>query len=59
MKLQKQVDFLDENRSPIEMFFDYLKAREGSLEKLCLFLNGRTTEELYDVYNNNIGFKIK
>lgn len=53
-EIQKQKDlmkdFLDENRSPIEMFFDYLKAREGSLEKLCLFLNGRTTEELYDVY---------
>lgn len=43
-------DFLDENRSPIEMFFDYLKAREGGLEKLCIYLNGRTTEEIYNEY---------
>ena len=43
-------DFLDENRSPVEMFFDYLKAREGGLDKLCIYLNEKLTEEIYNEY---------
>ena len=45
-------DFLDENKTPIELFFDYLKEQQGGLEKLCKFLDGKTTDEIYHIYKD-------
>ena len=43
-------DFLDENKTPIDFFFDYLKKQEGSLDNLCKYLDGKTTDEVYSTY---------
>lgn len=43
-------DFLDENKTPIDLFFDYLKEQEGSLDKLYKYLDGKTTDEVYSTY---------
>lgn len=43
-------DFLDENRNPIDLFFDYLKNKEGDLDKLCRYLDGKITDEIYNQY---------
>lgn len=53
---EKQKDliegFLEENRTPIDMFFDYLLQSEydGDIEKLCRFIDGKTTQEIYNEY---------
>ena len=43
-------DFLDENKSPIDLFFDYLVEQQGSLDNLCKFLDGVNTNEIYEKY---------
>ncbi len=43
-------DFLDENKSPIDLFFDYLVEQQGSLDNLCKFLDGVNTSEIYQKY---------
>lgn len=45
-------DFLEENKSCIDLFFDSLLEEEGSgdLNNLCEYLNGKTTEEIYNKY---------
>lgn len=53
---EKQKDliegFLEENRTPIDLFFDNLLQAEydGDIEKLCRFISGKTTEEIYTIY---------
>ena len=53
---EKQKDliesFLEENRTSIDLFFDNLLQTEyeGNIEKLCRFINGKTTEEVYSIY---------
>lgn len=44
--------FLEENRTPIDLFFENLLQTEydGDIEKLCRFINGKTTEEIYKIY---------
>lgn len=53
---EKQKDliegFLEENRTPIDLFFDNLLQTEydGDIEKLCRFIDGQTTEQVYTEY---------
>lgn len=53
---EKQKDliegFLEENRTPIDLFFDNLLQTEynGDIEKLCRFIDGKTTEYVYSIY---------
>ena len=53
---EKQKDlidgYLEENRTPIDTFFDNFLQTEynGDIEKLCRFINGKTTEEIYNIY---------
>ena len=55
-EIEKQTDlvkdFLDENQSPIDLFFEYLKQTEGNnnIDELCKYLDGKTTEEIYSKY---------
>ena len=55
---EKQKDliegFLEENRTPIDLFFDNLLQVEydGNIEKLCRVINGQTTEQIYTEYKN-------
>lgn len=44
-------DFLEENQTPIELFYNHLLQTEGNgdNEKLYRFLNGKTTEEVYKI----------
>ena len=57
-EIEKQTDlvkdFLDENQSPIDLFFDHLKQTEGnsSIDGLCKYLDGKTTEEIYNKYKD-------
>lgn len=57
-EIEKQTDlvkdFLDENQSPIDLFFDHLKQTEGnsSIDGLCKYLDGKTTEEIYSKYKD-------
>ena len=43
-------DFLDENKTSIELFFDYLKEQQGSIDNLYKYLDGKTTDEIYFDY---------
>lgn len=45
-------DFIEENQTAIDLFYDYLLQTEGNgnKEKLYRYLNGKTTEELYEEY---------
>lgn len=45
-------DFLDENRNPIDLFFEYLKQTEGNnnIDELCKYLDGKNTDEIYSKY---------
>lgn len=45
-------DFLEENQSPIDLFFDYLLEEEGKgeLEKLYQFIDGKSTNDIYALY---------
>lgn len=45
-------DFLDENKSPIDLFYDYLieEEGEGDIERFYRWLDGRTTEDVYGRY---------
>lgn len=47
-------DFLEENKSCIDLFYDYLLEKEGnnSIDDLCLYLNGKTTDEVYSQYQD-------
>lgn len=53
---EKQKDliegFLEENRTPIDLYFEHLLQTEynGDIEKLCHFISGKTTEEVYTEY---------
>ena len=55
-EIQKQIelknDFLDENKSPIDFFYDYLIEEEGQgdKERFYRWLDGKTTEEIYNIY---------
>lgn len=50
-------DFLEENQSPVDLFYEYLLATEGNgdKEKLYRYLNGKTTEEIYSKYKEYRG----
>lgn len=45
-------DFLEENQSPIDLFYEYLLQYEGNgdKERLYRFLNGKTTDDIYGIY---------
>lgn len=43
-------DFLDENKSCIDLFLDFLIEQNGSLDALCKYLDGKTTDEIYHQY---------
>jgi len=43
-------DFIAENQDPIQSFYQYLLEEYGDLTKLCRYLDGRTTDEIYGVY---------
>ncbi len=45
-------DFIEENQTPVDIFYDYLLAEEGNgdKERLYRYLNGKTTEEIYNKY---------
>lgn len=47
-----QDDFLEENQSPIDLFYDYLidEYGNGNLEQFYRWLNGATTDSIYDKY---------
>lgn len=53
---EKQKDliegFLEENRTPLDLFFEHILQTEydGDIDKLCRFINGKTTEEIYTIY---------
>jgi hypothetical protein len=55
-EIQKQYelrdDFLEENKSPIDLFYDYLIQEEGNgdTERFYRWLDGKTTEEVYEKY---------
>lgn len=56
IKKQKELeaDFLAENKSPVDLFYDYLIQDEGQgdIEKFYRWLDGKTTEEIYKMYKN-------
>ena len=45
-------DFIEENKTPIDLFYDYLLLEEGTgdKEKLYRWLDGKTTDEIYSMY---------
>ncbi len=45
-------DFLDENKSCIDLFYDFLIEQNGSLDDLCKYLDGKTTDEIYHQYGD-------
>ena len=47
-----QNDFLEENQSPIDLFYEYLVQEygNGDTEQFYMWLNGRTTDEIYEKY---------
>lgn len=47
-------DFLAENKSPIDLFYDYLIEEEvqGDTERFYRWLDGKTTEEIYKKYKD-------
>lgn len=47
-----QNDFLEENQSPIDLFYNHLvqKYGNGDVEQFYRWLNGKTTEEIYVLY---------
>lgn len=55
-EIKKQVelrdDFIEENKSPIDLFYDYIidEVASGDKEKFYRWLDGRTTEEIYNRY---------
>ena len=51
-KIELKNDFLDENKSPIDFFYDYLIEEEGQgdKERFYRWLDGKTTEEIYNIY---------
>lgn len=54
IKKQKELedDFLAENQSPIDLFYNYLIQEEGQgdIERFYRWLDGKTTEEIYKRY---------
>lgn len=47
-----QNDFLEENQSPIDLFYEYLVQEygNGDTEQFYRWLKGRSTDEIYDKY---------
>lgn len=45
-------DFLDENKSPIDLFYDYLVQEygNGDTEQFYRWINGETTDSIYEKY---------
>ena len=49
-------DFKEENKNNIELFYDHLLEQEGKedLKKLCMYLDGKLTLEIWDEYKKFI-----
>lgn len=49
-----QDDFLEENQSPIDLFYDYLvnEFGNGDTEQFYRWLNGASTDEIYEKYKS-------
>lgn len=60
LEKQKQLlsEFEEENKDSVSMFYDYLIEREGDLDGLCQWLNGKLTLEVYDEYKKYRGTEI-
>lgn len=57
---QKQLleEFEEENKDSISLYYDYLLDREGNLDNLCKWLDGKLTEEVFDDYKKFRGIEI-
>ena len=51
-------EFEEENKDSISMFYDFLLEREGDLNGLCKWLDGKTTEEVFINYRNFRGVEV-
>ncbi len=43
-------EFKEENKDDISLFYDYLLETNGDLKKLCEYLDGKQTNEIWDEY---------
>lgn len=43
-------EFKEENKDDISLFYDYLLETHGDLKKLCEYLDGKQTNEIWDEY---------
>lgn len=43
-------EFKEENKNDIALFYDFLLEREGDLKKLCEYLDGKQTNEIWNDY---------
>ena len=55
-------DFIEENQDPISVFYENLINEYNTIGGVCRYLNGRTTEEIYNQYkkwceDNNINME--
>lgn len=60
LEKQKQLlsEFEEENKDSISLYYDYLLEREGDLDKLCKWLDGKLTEEVFDDYKQFRGIEV-
>lgn len=61
LPIQKQLldDFKEENKDSIKLFYDYLIQREGDIDGLCKWIDGKLFNEVFEEYKKFIEIEVK